>query len=309
MHVDPGLHRWRCNRNLHWNPVQLQQLEFVDLLDPSRMHLQLDRILQRNAVRLLFDVSVHSGHLRAAGGVRLDGEYGAMYGYWLLLVPHDANGMRPGYRLYLESRRLRRNARLFHVRGHHGFVQLHRPRVHLGLYARDLLRNSSPFVRRHDDKHLLLQLVHGVYLDCRIVQRNRHTLQLRCLSDEFLGLSHVVRLQLVFRGWHLHWDCRRNLRQQYRSSRLPVDQRLLLVHVGCLHGHADPLLHGHGLGQLYCPHQHRLLLLVVRGGSLHGYTDAVQPDAALVLLDSAGLQHDNAVDWSGSARARRVTKT
>jgi hypothetical protein len=134
-------------------------------------------------------------------------------------------------------------------------------------------------------------------------------MQLRCLSDEFFDLSNVVRLQLVFRGWRLQWDCRRNLRQQYRSSRLLVDQRLLLVHVRCVHGHADPLRHDHGLGQLHCPQQYRLLLLVVRGGSLHGYTDAVQPDAALVLLESVGLQHDNAVDWGGSTRARRVTKT
>jgi hypothetical protein len=73
-------------------------------------------------------------------------------------------------------------------------------------------------------------------------------MQLRCLSDEFFDLSNVVRLQLVFRGWRLQWDCRRNLRQQYRSSRLLVDQRLLLVHIGCLHRHADPLHHGHGLG-------------------------------------------------------------
>jgi hypothetical protein len=145
----------------------VQQLELDDLCNPSWVHLQCNGNLRRNPIRVLFHVSVDAGNLRAAGGLPVDSEHDTMQWYSHLFVPHDAIGLRAGYRLHLEGRRLRRNAHLFHLCRLHYFQLLHRRRMHLGLCASNVFGDRGPILRCHDDEHLLLQFVHGLYVDCR----------------------------------------------------------------------------------------------------------------------------------------------
>jgi hypothetical protein len=133
--------------------------------------------------------------------------------------------------LYLEGRSLRRHTCLFHLCKHHLLRLLHRPWVYVGRFASCLLWNG-PNLLRHDGKHLLLQLVH--------LQWDSNSLHHGRLSDKF-DLPNGLRMHLAPRGWYLQRDCRRNLRHQYRSSRLSVEQRLHLVDHWHLHWDSDTL--------------------------------------------------------------------